>query len=49
MELAVNSRIVLIHQFEGMGAIAIHETITIWNPPIRKEDRHLQNKGGRNI
>lgn len=46
MELAVETLSTSIHQFEGMRAIAIHETVAIWQTSIAEQEGHLHRKYG---
>lgn len=41
VELAVDSLVVLVDQFEGVGAISIHVAIAIGNTSVTKQERHL--------
>ena len=41
MKLAVHAPSVLVHQLEGVRAVAVHVPIPVGNPPVAKEEGHL--------
>lgn len=45
VELAVDTFPFSIDQFEGVGAVAIHVAVAIWQPSIAEQERHLHTEG----
>ena len=40
-ELAVCAAAIFVDQFEGVGPVAIHVSITIWNASVTEQKGHL--------
>ena len=41
MELAVCAAAIFVDQFEGVGPVAIHVSIAIWNASVTQQKGHL--------
>lgn len=44
VKLDVHCFILFIHHLEGMGAIAVHVAVTIWDASVRECDHYLMGR-----